>query len=287
MNYAKDQGPDQHYLPTAVLLATDKVVDWKGGEISIPFESFPLSIVDGQHRIRGLIDAYKADITLADYELPVSLITRLGKVAQKLEFTKVNTQQVALSSDMRQQITSDLTEMQGFKSLPYIPSWLRNQVERGTDYQALAIVNKFNNDPKSPIKGRILMANRERKRKGQGQMLNQSSLVTGLKAHVLHSHLHPLAISLPAANDKAQAMLNYMIAMDSKSRQKTMLYREGMRCNLMMSAAVFLVLEQCYPRERRYTGESMREVQKASFEELDIDVMGLSDPEWWMPGTGR
>lgn len=218
-------------MPTAVLLATDKAIDWNGSEINIPVESFPLNIVDGQHRIRGLMDAYKADITLADYELPVSLVTGLGKVAQKLEFTKVNTQQVALSAAMRQQITSDLTEMEGFKSLPYIPRWLRIQVERGTDYQALAIVKKLNTDPKSPIKGRILMANKEKKM--QGQTLNQSSLVTGLKSHVLHSHLHPLAITLPDAKDKAQAMLNYMIAMDkmlvknSRDRQKTMLYRGG------------------------------------------------------------
>ena len=294
LNDAKTAGPDQHYLPTAVLLATDKAVDWNGSEISIPVESFPLSIVDGQHRLRGLIDAYTADITLADYELPVSLITGLGKVAQKLEFTKVNTQQEALSTAMRQQITSDLTEMQGFKSLPYIPAWLRNQVERGTDYQALAIVKKFNTDPNSPIKGRILMANKEKKRGVKTQVLNQSSLVTGLKAHILHSHYHPLAITLPAANDKAQAMLNYMIAMDkmlvkdSKSRQKTMLYRGGgMRCNLMMSAAVFIVLEQCYPPERRYTVESMCEVLKASFDELEVAEMGLADPEWWMPGAGK
>ena len=289
---AKAEG-GQHYLPTAVLLATDKKVGWNGSEVSIPAESFPLNIVDGQHRLRALLDAYGTDATLADYELPASLIVGLGKVAQKLEFTKINTQQVTLPSAMRDQIISDLTEMRGFASLPHIPSWLKRRVERGTDYQALFIVRKFNSDPKSPMKGRILMAN-QTKKVGAGQMLTQSSILNGLKTHVLHNHKHALAISLPNTADKAQAMLNYMIAMDKtlvkdrESRQKTMLYRGGgMRCNLLMSAAVFLVLEQCYPPERRYTVESMREVLKASFDELDIDTMGLSDPEWWMPGKGK
>lgn len=281
-----------HYLPTAILLATDENFEWKDGIISIPADSLPLNVVDGQHRIRGLIDAYKEDATLTDYPLPVVLATGLGRVEQKLEFTKVNTQQVPLDSSMRQQITSDITDMQGFQNLPYIPFWLSREVRGGRDQHALIIANKINDARTSPLKGRILMANEERK--GRKNLLTQSSFVNGIKSFVLRNPAHPLAISLPNPEDKAQALLNYLIAIDKalvadkESRQKTMLYRGGgMRCIWMMSASVFLVLEQCYPPERRFTVASMLDVIQLSFNELDDEAIQLSDPEWWIPGSGK
>ena len=158
---AKAEGPNQHYLPTAIMLATDGSAEYKDGVVSIPAASFPLIIVDGQHRLKGILAAFEKDTALANYQLPAVITTGLTHDGRKLEFIKVNMKQVALDTSMRQQTVSDLYERRGFEDMPYIPFWLQREVALGTDYQAILISNKLNDAPASPLKGRIRKTNQD------------------------------------------------------------------------------------------------------------------------------
>ena len=118
-------------LPTTIFLATDKQLSFDAGKNEMTFDTeevCPFSVVDGQHRIAGLLTAVRSEAELHDFKLPVTIATSLDDTHQMYHFYIVNTQQQPVERALQQQITTRFTDMHGIDDLPYLPHWLKAQV---------------------------------------------------------------------------------------------------------------------------------------------------------------
>ena len=96
-------------LPTTIFLATDKTLDFNVKTNTLTFDTEvagPFSVVDGQHRIQGLIRASQTNQDLLDFELPATIGTALDDTHQMYHFYIVNTTQQPVEKGLQQQITS-------------------------------------------------------------------------------------------------------------------------------------------------------------------------------------
>ncbi|WP_158750957.1 DGQHR domain-containing protein [Acidobacterium sp. S8] len=196
------------FLPTSIFLATDKLLpfDEETNTITIDTERVgAFNVVDGQHRIRGLILASEKDASIDSFEVPVNIAVDLDEISQMCHFLIVNTTQ-KVDVAIEQQIVARLTDLINFKKMPVLPRWIQRQVDRGEDQRALAIVNFLNISPDSPWKGRVLMANSEDE-SGSSSM-NQKSFVTSIKKHVLVPS-NPVGGPAWTVEKQQKVLLNY------------------------------------------------------------------------------
>ena len=149
-------------LPTTIFLATDHPLHFDSETNQLRYETdevCPFSVVDGQHRIQGLIAATTDEPALKGFKLPAAIATSLDNAQQMYHFFIVNTTQKPVESALSQQITKRFTDMDGIKAMPYLPFWLRADAERGVDAQAVDLVEFLNTSSESPLQRRIKMAN--------------------------------------------------------------------------------------------------------------------------------
>src|SRR6266850_6442034 len=81
----KGQDEQDAFLPTSVLLATDKAIPFNEQNHSIEFDTAtigPFSVVDGQHRLEGLKMAAEKDPRVLEFEVPVNIAINLPTIAQ-------------------------------------------------------------------------------------------------------------------------------------------------------------------------------------------------------------
>jgi hypothetical protein len=84
------------FLPTSIFLATAKLLPFDAETNLVRIDSAkigPFNVVDGQHRIRGLVLAAEKDPTLDDFEVPVNIAVNLDAISQMAHFLIVNTTQ--------------------------------------------------------------------------------------------------------------------------------------------------------------------------------------------------
>ena len=118
------------FLPTSLFLATNKDIPFDSVSNSINFdirEVGPFNVVDGQHRIAGLVLAAEKDPDVLKFEVPVNIA--------------VNTTQRSVDKAVEQQIIARLSKMVDVEHMPTIPKWIRRQVEKGEDARALDVAN--------------------------------------------------------------------------------------------------------------------------------------------------
>ena len=273
------------HLPTTVFLATDKSVKFDEDTKTIEFNKelvCPFSVVDGQHRIEGLRLSVKSEADLKNFQLPVTIATELDDTHQMYHFFIVNTTQVPVDTSLRQQITRRFTNMQGVKELPYTPHWLTKEVSMGRDAKALRMIEFLNDEPNSPLFGRVQMANDPNGR----NKIKQSSIVTMLKNEVFTAS-NPLSVQETDPDRAARIMLNYFLTIDDMfvedgSNTETVVYKSnGIFFFLNISKWIFQAL---YSSSRDFTTKSMKGVIKAALDEIDDAYQGVASPEWWMPG---
>jgi DGQHR domain-containing protein len=92
----KGQDSKDAFLPTSILLATDKSLPYDEHTNRIVIntsEIGPFSVVDGQHRLEGLKMASIKDDRVLDFEVPVNIAVNLPRIAQMCHFLIVNTTQ--------------------------------------------------------------------------------------------------------------------------------------------------------------------------------------------------
>lgn len=218
------------HLPTTVFLATDQPMKFDKATNTLEFDIdtvCPFSVVDGQHRIEGLRRAVQSDDKLNDFQLPVTIATQLDDTHQMYHFFIVNTTQVPVDPSLRQQITRRFTDMQGVDELPYTPHWMRREVSIGRDARALRMVEFLNEDPDSPLYGRVQMANDPVSK----NKIKQSSVVNLFKSEVFTA-ANPLAAQETDPNRQARIMLNYFRAIDDifvngRDRTQTVVYKSN------------------------------------------------------------
>lgn len=275
------------HLPTTIFLATAAPVEYDRETALLRFDTAevcPFSVVDGQHRIEGLRDAWNHDASLADFQLPTTIAVGLDDPHQMYHFYIVNTTQKPVDQALSQQITGRFTDMRRTQELPYLPHWYRAQIDVGADEKGLRIVELLNREPQSPLFDHVRMANDPRPPRGR---LNQASLVNGLKEHVLSG-------TNPISNEQdieivCKVVLNYLIACknaiapDSRTGETVLWAGSGVWFLLLISKWVFSAV---YASHRDFTATALQQVVSGALDEMDEEFQSIAYESWWRRGTG-
>jgi DGQHR domain-containing protein len=272
------------FLPTSIFLATNKDIPFEPTTNTITFDVAkvgPFNVVDGQHRIAGLIAAAEKNSEMLEFEIPVNIAVNLDDVSQMCHFLIVNTTQRSVDKAVEQQIVARLTAMVDLEKMPTIPRWIWRQVEKGEDARALVVANFLNTDPNSPWHGKIKMANDEDE---NGATINQKSFVNSLKKYIFSSN-NPL--SNPEWDTKRSAILsNYWKAIvelliDESSPKQSVIFKTiGVDLFHIASATVFTNLAM----QKDFKKETIKTLLEKGFSNLTGDSVGMSNSEWWQRG---
>jgi len=272
------------FLPTSIFLATNKSIPFDTVANSISFdikEVGPFNVVDGQHRIAGLVAAAEKNSELLDFELPVNIAVELDDVSQMCHFLIVNTTQRSVDKAVEQQIVARLTGMVDIEHMPTIPRWIRRQVEKGEDARALVIANYLNTDPASPWLNKIRMANDD----GGDATINQKSFVNSVKKYLFSAN-NPLADSSFDVN-RPKILSNYWKAIvellvDPESEKSTVIFKTtGVDLFHLTSATVFLYLVN----KKDFKKDTIKEVLERGFKNLSGENVAMASSKWWERGS--
>lgn len=271
------------FLPTSILLATNKDIPFDSSTNTITFEVDeigPFNVVDGQHRIAGLVLAADKNPKLLQFEIPVNIAVGLDEISQMCHFLIVNTTQRSVDNAIQQQIIVRLTKMIGLEKMPTIPRWIRKQVETGEDARALLVVNFLNTDSGSVWLGKIRMANEER----GGATINQKSFIDSIKKHVFAAS-NPLSnpvwdVSRPMIlSNYWKAVVELLVGGDPGT--PSVLYKtNGVELFHSVSPTVFTRLAA----KLDFKKNTIKVLLKHGFENLPPEHIGLTQPEWWHRG---
>jgi DGQHR domain-containing protein len=276
----KGQDSQDAFLPTSVLLATDKSIDFDEQhnriEIDISLVG-PFSVVDGQHRLEGLKMAAEKDKRVLDFEVPVNIAINLLKIAQMCHFLIVNTTQKSVDKSVEQRIIARLSEALEVEDMPSLPKWILNTVERGEVDKALKYVDYLNETEGSPWFGKIRMANSE----SEEATINQRSFVKVIVKYVLTAN-NPLTVFKDFEKEK-KIFLNYWKAIKSNlddGNSETLYKYGGVELFCKFSIPFFMKLQD----RGSYTVNTMEKLLKSCLENVEGDYAGVGHPDWWATG---
>jgi len=274
------------FLPTSIFLATDKDISFDKDKNEITFEVervCPFNVVDGQHRVQGLIEAAMENPEIQEFELIANIAVNLDMVTQMCHFLIVNTTQKAVNKGVEQQIISRLSNMVGFEDTPTLPKWIQNQVNKGDDRDALGIVYYLNTEIDSPWYKKIKMAN---KSKDDDTSITQESFVQSTKKYILSSN-NGLS-GLADKDERNKILKNYWKAIndllvETDAIKDTVIFKTlGLDLFNIISSTIYAKLAP----EEDFTVSRIREVFKNGFDNLSNDFFEIQNPEWWQSGGG-
>lgn len=273
------------FLPTSIFLATSKDIPFNASANTITFDVNlvgPFNVVDGQHRIAGLIMAAEKNADLLEFEIPVNIAVGLDDISQMCHFLIVNTTQRTVDKAIEQQIVARLTAMVGLEKTPTIPRWIRRQVEKGEDARALFVAKYLNTDPGSPWLGKIRMANDD---DDTGATINQKSFINSLKKYIFSAN-NPLSNPVWDVN-RPMILSNYWKAIvelliDEQSPTPSVIFKTiGVDMFHIVSATVFTHLAS----KSDFTKDTIKALLRRGFDNLPGDNIAMSHPEWWQRGS--
>jgi DGQHR domain-containing protein len=270
------------FLPTSIFLATNRDIPFDSSANTISFQVDqvgPFNVVDGQHRIAGLVGAADENAALLDFEIPVNIGVNLDDISQMCHFLIVNTTQRSVDKSVEQQILARLTKMVGLEKMPVLPRWIRRQIEKGEDARALAVVQHLNTQPGSAWIGKIRMANDD----SEGATINQKSFVTSLKKYIFSAN-NPLSNPVWDGN-RPMILLNYWKAIaelliDDENTPSVLYKTNGVDLFHIASATVFTHLAA----RQDFTKDAIKALLQRGFNNLAGDTVALSHPEFWYRG---
>ena len=161
--------------------------------------------------------------------------------------------------------------------MPSLPKWILNVVERGEVDKAIKIVVYLNENPESPWKGKILMANDE----SDGTTINQRSFVKAIVKYLLTAN-NPLSAFNDFEKEK-KIFLNYWKAICQilDDDNAAVLYKyNGVELFCKFSIPFFGKLQQ----QGKFTVPVMKSTLAACFGNVEGDYAGVGHPEWWAKG---
>ncbi len=273
------------FLPTSVLLATEKTIEYDNRKNEITFdleEVGPFNVVDGQHRIQGLISAAKQLPSLKEFEIATNIAVNVDEVAQMCHFLIVNTTQKSVDKAVEQTILSRLNNMINFKTIPSLPKWIQHQVDRGDDQQALSIIRYLNRNAESPWHQKIEMANQTEDL--DKTTITQKSFALSLKRFILSSN-NPLMHS-DDVNMRNKILLNYWIALKNllvrdDDKNSVIFKTNGINIFHFISPTVFSQLFNL----RDFRVETIEHLLLSAFQKLGDEYGAISEPSWWKKGS--
>ena len=274
------------FLPTSIFLATDKLIAFDAETNSVRIESEkigPFNVVDGQHRIRGLVLAAEKDSSLDDFEIPVNIAVNLDPISQMAHFLIVNTTQRSVDKAIEQQIVARLTDLIEFEKTPVLPKWIQRQVDKGEDARALQIVQHLNDEKDSPWYGKIRMANDDDS--AGDATINQKSFVTSLKKYVL-TPSNPISGEQWSTDKQKKVLANYWRAISKllvePGDETSVIFKtNGLHMFHSASPAIFLHLANV----KDFKAETIEGLMMRAFENLPVDYIGVSTPVFWKRGS--
>lgn len=274
------------FLPTSIFLATNKTIEFDPEKSVLSFEIDrigPFNVVDGQHRIRGLLLAAEHEPSFKKFEFPVVIAVGLDVVSQMCHFLIVNTTQRSIDKAIAQQIIARLTKMIELEKIPTIPRWIRRQVEKGDDARALSIAEYLNAEISSPWKKKIKMANTL---ESPDFTVTQKSFVESLKKYVL-TPSNPIMGQGWELDKQKKCLLNYWqavaetISIPEEEINETVLFKTtGANFFHMLSTTIFIHLAS----KRDYSVRSIENLLKRGFANLPSEDLKIGTPEYWTTG---
>jgi len=150
----------------------------ESGEILIDDEAMPFFEVDGQHRVRGLIEAYKElkekksdDFEeIRSYPVPLTIIEGLDRPTEAMQFVVINTTQKKVDPALVLRILHKRFRDKGEK----LEFFLRGQTWR---LWAVEMCDQLNSDPNSPWCDKIIAPGDERK----GRVISEQNFLNTLE----------------------------------------------------------------------------------------------------------
>lgn len=284
-NYLLDGWKDgDAFLPTSIFLATDKPIpfDSEKKEIQIDLDQIKsFNVVDGQHRIEGLIQAAKENPEIKEFEIPTNIAENLDEISQMCHFLIVNTTQKSVDKSVEQQILSRLSSMIDIEDIPTLPKWIQKQVLKGEDREALVIVNYLNSENDSPWKNKIRMANEPR----NTSTINQNSFVQAVKLYLLTSS-NPLA-AIEDIDRRNRIIKNYWKAIINilveDINDDTVIFKTiGIELFSLISSTVFNKLFAI----KDFRVETIENILRSAMQHLPAEHLPIQDPSWWKSGGG-
>ena len=278
----KGQDSSDAFLPTSVLLATDKTIAFNEQNNTIEINTAkigPFSVVDGQHRLEGLKMAAQKDPRVLDFEVPVNVAINLPHIAQMCHFLIVNTTQKSVDKSVEQRIIARLTEALGVEEMPSLPKWILNTVEKGEVDKALKYVIYLNETDGSPWKGKVTMANDEK----DGTTISQRSFVKAVVKYLLTAN-NPLTIVVKDFDKEKKIFLNYWKAVAEllDDGNAAVLYKyNGVELFCKFSIPFFTRLQD----RADFKADTMKKLLGLTFENVEGDYAGVGHPEWWAKGS--
>ncbi len=272
------------FLPTSIFLSTSKniIFDTSTNTISFDIKDVgPFNVVDGQHRIAGLVLAAERNPDLKEFEVPVNIAVNLDDISQMCHFLIVNTTQKSVDKAVEQQIVARLTRMIDLEETPTMPRWIRRQVEKGEDARALSVANYLNTEPTSPWRGKIRMANDE----DEGATINQKSFITSIKKNIFSAN-NPLSNPVWDAK-RPQILSNYWRAVvellvDDSDTPTVIFKTNGVELFHLVSATVFTHLAA----RNDFKKDTIKSLFERAFANLPPEHIGVSHASWWHRGEG-
>lgn len=276
----RGQDTQDAFLPTSVFLATDKSISFASKDNTIEIDTAvvcPFSVVDGQHRLEGLRMAAEKDPRVHNFEIPVNIAIKLGRLEQMCHFLIVNTTQKSVDTSVEQRIYARLSEALEVEDLPSLPRWILSTVQKGEVEKAIKYVDYLNKTKDSPWFGKIKMANSEPDK----ATVTQASFVKAIVKYVLTAN-NPLSIVKDFEKEK-KIFLNYWKAIENNldDGNSTVLYKyNGVELFCKFSIPFFMKLQD----KGNFTVKAMDELLKSCLENVEGEYAGVGHPEWWAKG---
>jgi len=150
----------------------------ESGKILIYDEALPFFEVDGQHRVRGLTEAYKElkeeksdDFEkIRSYPVPLTIIEGLDRPTEAMQFVVINTTQKKVDPALVLRILYKRYRDKGEK----LEFFLRGQTWR---LWAVEMCDQLNSDPNSPWCEKIIAPGDERK----GRVISEQNFINSLE----------------------------------------------------------------------------------------------------------
>ena len=272
------------FLPTSVFLATEKDIAFDEERNEINFRSTevcPFDVVDGQHRIEGLLLAAEKIPELARFPIAANIAVNASYAEQVLHFYIVNTTQRAVDEGVAQQIRARFYEMLDTENLPYIPSWMEKRISTGTDQEALSVVTFLNSEDDSPWCNRVQMANQEH---SASHSVTQKTFVNVLKKTILRDG-HPLKFE--DDNRRNRIFKKYWIAIErifteTSTRNKTVVFKST--GSLFFCRVSSTVISIANSTNRLYRVEDFERIFQSVRDYLSPEISPIISPDWWISG---
>ncbi len=273
----------QAFLPTSVFLATEKDIAFDEQRNEIHFNRMdvcPFDVVDGQHRIMGLLRAAEKIPELGQFPIAANIAIMASRPEQMLHFYVVNMTQKAVDPAVAQRIRGRFTDMLETENLPYIPSWIRNQIEAGTDQDALSVVDFLHSAADSPWNNRIEMGNK----KLPGHFIKQKSFVNALKKSIIKDS-HPL-VFVGDKDKRNRIFKNYWIAIEHiftepKTHDDSVVFKAIGAMFFCRASSVIINVAQS---TQSYKVEDFVNIFQSVREHLPPEALSIMDPNWWVSG---